>query len=361
MMGKKIRLKKDEGGYALALVLILLILIGLIIGPLLVLMTTTLMSAYRHEEGMLGFYAADAGIEDAAYKIQHEDGNLPEDVGFSYGYPEYPALYVNDSEVHVAIQRVSSEDPDDEVYMITSTATSGGGSTTVESYVKADRVDLSSFADHAITTNGEVTWQPPGADPPIDPPDSIEYDPEYWPTAEEVAAYFWEDVKNLTPFPSATIDVKYTDSIGPLYRNDSLTIKSTSSEDKTATLGGTVYVTGDLAILPGWTLNLNDKTIFVEGSITKLQCKLRGSGSIIAVGNIEFKPNIDSDPNEFIFVMSIGGTVTFEPQDDFFGAVAGDVKVQLRPDATVTLGDSSGFEWPSGGVAALDTLTYTIQ
>ena len=106
-MGKKVRLRKDEGGYALALVLILLILVGLIIGPLLLLMTTSLMSAYRHEEGMLGFYAADAGIEDAAYKIQidyclDEEHCLPQDTD------DDPLVYtiedVNGNDVEVNIQ-----------------------------------------------------------------------------------------------------------------------------------------------------------------------------------------------------------------------------------------------------------------
>lgn len=103
-MGKKVKLRKDEGGYALALVLILLILVGLIIGPLLLLMTTSLMSAQRHEEGMLGFYAADAGIEDAAYKIQHNDPNLPQNAD------DEPLIYtmedVNGSEVRVRVEKL---------------------------------------------------------------------------------------------------------------------------------------------------------------------------------------------------------------------------------------------------------------
>jgi len=103
-MGKKVKLRKDEGGYALILVLILLILVGIIIGPLLLLMTTSLMSAYRHEEGMLGFYAADAGIEDAAYKIQADDGNLPQNAD------DDPLVYivedVNGNDVTVTIEKI---------------------------------------------------------------------------------------------------------------------------------------------------------------------------------------------------------------------------------------------------------------
>ena len=104
MMGKKVKLRKDEGGYALILVLILLILVGIIIGPLLLLMTTSLMSAYRHEEGMLGFYAADAGIEDAAYKIQNADGNLPQNADDEPLV--YPIEDVNGNDVTVTIEKI---------------------------------------------------------------------------------------------------------------------------------------------------------------------------------------------------------------------------------------------------------------
>ena len=356
---KKVKLRKGEAGYALVLVLILLILIGLIIVPLLLLMTTTLMSAYRHEEGMLGFYAADAGIEDAAYKIRHDDPSLP-DIGAPYIYfieDEYgEVVEINDCTVEVTIEGIA--DPSDEVYKITSTATSDGGSTTVESYVKADRVDLSGFGDNAITTNGTVTIMPGS-----EVEGGIEDNPDYWPTAEQLSAYFLAQVDDSQPFLDNTIDVKYTHNIGPLYRDGSLTIKSTSSEEETATLNGTVYVTDDLTILPGWTLNLNDQTIYVEGSITKLQCTIIGSGSIIAVGDIDFSPNISSEGDDFVLLMSVEGTVTFYPGDTFYGSVAGDVWVTLQPGTTLTWVDPEGvgFELPSGGLAELDIRTYTIQ
>ena len=360
-MRKKVKLRKDEGGYAFVLVLILLILIGLIIGPLLLLMTTTLKSSHYHEEWMLSFYAADAGIEDAAYKIRHDDPNLP-DIGVPYIYfieDEYgEVLEINDSDVEVTIDRI--EDPDDEVYKITSIATSGGGSTTVESYVKADRVDLSGFGDNAITTNGEVTIMP-GSEVEGD----IEYDPDYWPTAEQLAAYFWEDVEDETPFASGTIDVDDYSSIGPLYRDGSLDIFS-SQEDVTLTLTGTVYVTGDLDIgktNQDFTLDLSGQSIFVEGEIDiGGKCTITGSGCIIAVGDVFFLPNISSEEGDFVFLMSVEGTVTFQPNGDYYGSVAGDVEVTLQPGSSLTFVDpeGSGFEFPSGGIAELDIRTYTI-
>jgi len=380
-MGKKVRLRKGEAGYALVLVLILLILIGLIIGPLLLLMTTSLMSAYRHEEGMLGFYAADAGIEDAAYKIQNEDPSLP-DIGGTYTYfikDEYDVvLEINDSAVEVTIEGI--DDPSDEVYKITSTATSSNGDATVESYIKADRVDLSGLADNAISSNNDVTLQPGSqiygdiqydGDPPIDPDQvdgDITTDPiEYWPTAEQLSAYFWEDVKDETPFASDTIDVDDYSGIGPLYRDGNLNVDNTG-DPGTLQLNGTVYVTGNLIFdQPGtpnaYTIALNGQTIYVEGNITfpADRVAISGPGAIIAVGDITFQPSISGA--DFVFVMSIEGWVWFKPQGDFYGSVAGDVEVQLQPNTTLTWVDpeGAGYDLPAGGKAVLDIRTYTIQ
>jgi hypothetical protein len=55
----------QSGQSALAIVLILLLLCGLVIGPLLAFMGTGLKAGQMHEEKTEGYYAADAGIEDA--------------------------------------------------------------------------------------------------------------------------------------------------------------------------------------------------------------------------------------------------------------------------------------------------------
>ena len=83
---KKVQLRKDEAGYALIWVLVVLILAGIILVPLLLLMTAGLTSSHHHEERMVRFYSADAGIEDAAYKIQNDDENLPQNAGDTYPY-----------------------------------------------------------------------------------------------------------------------------------------------------------------------------------------------------------------------------------------------------------------------------------
>jgi hypothetical protein len=61
---------RDEKGQALLIVLILLLVGGLIIAPLLGYMSTGLKAGKIHEERMQELYAADAGVEDALYKIK---------------------------------------------------------------------------------------------------------------------------------------------------------------------------------------------------------------------------------------------------------------------------------------------------
>ncbi|MBA7702872.1 hypothetical protein ES703_111647 [subsurface metagenome] len=110
----------------------------------------------------------------------------------------------------------------------------------------------------------------------------------------------------------------------------------------TVPLGGTIYVTGDLNFAqPGtpkaYTIDLDYNTIFVEGSITfpSQRVSIKGSGCIIAIGDINFQPVMEANPGDFVFVCSLTGTVNFQPQGDFYGSIAGDVEVNLQPDSTI--------------------------
>lgn len=88
---------RDEKGQALILVLILLLVGGLITAPLLGFMSTGLMVGQVFENKMDGLYAADAGIEDALWKIMND--------------PSYPNSYqltdVNGMLVDVVIVEVT--------------------------------------------------------------------------------------------------------------------------------------------------------------------------------------------------------------------------------------------------------------
>lgn len=103
-MGKRIKPTRNEAGFALVWVLVLLLVAGLILAPFLILMTTGIRSAHFHEDVMLAFYAADAGIEDAVYKILNQDANLPptaDDPPYQYTIAD-----VNGNQVTVAIENI---------------------------------------------------------------------------------------------------------------------------------------------------------------------------------------------------------------------------------------------------------------
>ena len=83
---------RDEKGNVLILVLILLVVGGLILTPLLGLMSTGLLAGQVYERKMQEYYAADAGVEDALLRIK--DGDIPSEPYF---------LRVNEKDVRVTI------------------------------------------------------------------------------------------------------------------------------------------------------------------------------------------------------------------------------------------------------------------
>jgi hypothetical protein len=84
MKGAVKRLIRDEKGQALILALMLLAVGGLIITPLLGLMSTGLFTGEAYEIKMHELYAADAGVEDALWRIKNVE--LADFLG---GYDEY--------------------------------------------------------------------------------------------------------------------------------------------------------------------------------------------------------------------------------------------------------------------------------
>ena len=106
--------KGESGWGALAIVLMLLLVGAVILTPLLFFITTGLKSGQVYESKMQEFYAADAGVEDAIWRIMY--GNL----SASYSLGEE----INDRNVTVTIK-----DNGGGIYLITSTATSDDGGT----------------------------------------------------------------------------------------------------------------------------------------------------------------------------------------------------------------------------------------
>jgi hypothetical protein len=186
----------------------------------------------------------------------------------------------------------------------------------------------------------------------VNDPDGIDTSPvEGWPAVDDLIEYYWPYVSGLDPleYPDDEIDLKDTDTISPsgeaLYRVGDLTIKNTGAPEALGTLEGVVYVTGDVEFKqPGnkdYDIYLNGWTIFALGeiSIPSERCTLHGPGCIIAVGDIQFQPKMasvdDLTEDDLIFVMSVEGTVTFQPHGEFYGSVAGNVDVGLQPGSSL--------------------------
>jgi Tfp pilus assembly protein PilX len=375
-------LARDEKGAALIIALILLLIGGLISAALLGHMGSGILASQVHERRTAELYAADAGVEDAIWKIQHGETPVCPANPEAWCYPAAsdPPIVVNGKSLQICIEYL----PDEGTYKITSVAATvddGGtaaiGSTTaVESYISFSYMDFSSLLDNAIVSYDTIKIQPnnvvngdvwlPIADEEhlvnkgiINGTVKDEEDVELiWPTAEQLSPYYWKDVEHLETeaYPDGyVIDITGTSEeapyvIGPLLAAGDLTING----DGWIELDGTVYLKGTLFTNPTPEIHvaLEGHTIFAEGDI-KLNpgVWLHGSGCIIAVGDIVFQPNLDTEGENFVLVMSLEGEVQFNPGTDFTGCVAGNVDVQLQPGNTINWvsPEGKGLNFPMGG------------
>jgi len=370
---------RDEKGQTLVMVLILLLIGGLIIGPLLSYMGTGLITGNIYEKRTDELYSADAGVEDAIWKIQNNDGYLPCNPGSEPR--NYTILDVNGKSIEVSIDYAGEG-----TYKITSiAATDDDGNTaaidsatTIEAYLSVSYLDLSSLLDNAIVSqytidiqpgteiNGDI-WLPDEDDLELPPPHQWSHNGTVkdeddgliiWPTAEQLSSYYWDDVKHLEEEaypdgyvmnipPEPTEEDPYP--IGPLLADGDLTIKG----DGWIRLEGTIYVKGNLNFNPTPAINidLNKQTIFAEGEIhVNPGVTIYGSGCIIAIDYVDFQPMIASAEDEFVLVMSITDEVWFHPNGDFTGCIAGDANVQLSPGGTINWIDPEGMglDFPMG-------------
>ena len=390
------KLIRDEKGAALIVALILLLVAGLIAAPLLAHMGTGLVTGEIYETRTAELYAADAGVEDAIWKIQHDSipaENWTESDDhpgwWVYEYPE--ALIVNDKGVDITLYK-QDLDPtcgEELVYRILATAMTedGGGvasipsTTTVEAYLRATYMDFSSLLDNALVSqdtiiiqpgtevNGDV-WLPDEDDLTIQPPgteigeaiNGTVKDQDYmtvtWPTFDQLSGYYWDDVKHLEEeaypdgyvmnIPGGTTE-EDPYIIGPLLAAGDLTITG----DGWIKLDGTIYVQGTLFTNPTPEIHvaLEGHTIFVEGDINLLPgVWLHGSGCIIARYDIDFRPNLDTEGENFVLVLSLEGEVQFNPGTSFTGCIAGDALVQLQPGNTISwvTPEGKGLDFPMG-------------
>jgi len=166
-----------------------------------------------------------------------------------------------------------------------------------------------------------------------------------WPDTQEWQQFFLNQV-TAAPDPGGEIDlIDYAvgDYLGPFYRigwggdldidntGDAVTVK--------LAFGAVIYITGDLRFMQSGTgreyvIDMNWGTIFVEGNIDfpPQNVGLKGSGCIIAIGDINFQPEMVAEPDNYILVCSLEGFNWFKPQGDFYGSIAGRTYCDLNPN-----------------------------
>jgi len=376
------KLIRDEKGAALVMALILLLIGGLISAPLLSYMGTGLLAGEVYEARTAELYAVDAGVEDAIWKIQNEDGYLP----CSPGSPprNYTITDINGKNVDITITSVALFQGIGNLtgtYRVESTTTGNGSGTQIEAYIEGVNIygDYGDVLGQVLTSQEEIELKP-GTN--VTPPDGeqgpLEYYGDPWPTAEELIDFYLDDVEDGTHYYEDTvIDIAGVDTeLGPLYVEGELTIKNSSTTPATLILTGTIYSTEETSICYGtsqnkdMTLDLNDQTIFVASNSTgsgqealKIgdKCTLVGSGSIIALGDIYFKPNTEAGVTDPVFVFSVLGTTSVQPNGDFYGSIAGSVEIELQPGTSVNYPESGGWSDDINFLIGVKKLVFSID
>jgi hypothetical protein len=317
---------KNEKGQVLPLVLILLVLGATLLAGSLTYAATTVNTSGISVTNMEQFYAADAGAKDAIWRFKHDYWTMTGNVGAgTYTYNPSP---VNGQELEVTSTFYSKG-----IYKIVCEAYSKGRSTTVEYFITG----VSVFFTNPAVAAGSVDDLPSGE---LVPNKKIE-NYEYFPTTASLRTFYQSPPHPaLTHVAGGAVDTTGDISRGDLYYEGDLSVAGTG----TLTLTGNLFVDGNIDFTNStWTVNLNGHTIYCTGEITQAKKKgyFDGPGCIIAEGNIGLWPQSTAGyEDEYIFIMSVLGSVDIQPNGSFYGSVAGGgggVSITLQPGAKVSL------------------------
>ncbi|MBM4446998.1 MAG: hypothetical protein FJ023_06555 [Chloroflexi bacterium] len=339
------RILKKESGQVLPMALVLMVLGGLLVVPVLSLMTTNLTANREIVENTLGIYAADAGIMDAFWKVGNGIALFASDN--SYDLTEE----VNGMTVTVELQNLEVD-----LYTIRSTARLNGE---IKSVIEAQAVAGSDFSwlfEHAITSSGSITTK--SSDVIYG---GILYQGTYdnnadvrtgevrqgtvtFPTEAQLSAYYLSNFSDNVcadpanycpdnPYSSSTYTVSGGTSSNPviipwLYCTGDLSINGSGY----AQLSGTIYVNGKfnfsdkdvILLLDGQTIyatyyqdpcpttpNASNSAVYFGPD-----CELHGPGCVIGVGHVEFQPKLGQG-NYLLGADDVDTGTTTDYQDRF--------------------------------------------
>jgi hypothetical protein len=362
------KITKNEQGQVLPLVLILLVLGSTLLAGTLAYGSASLKTSEINADRAKQLSSADAGIRYATWKLTNEWTVQDRLIDMNTGSSTQYFINENGKDVIVDIYCYRNQNYS-RIFKITSTASGNSSSTLIESWV----TKLSGLWENACTggESVDIWW---GGNTVVEGPVVFPYDTSLWP----FAAGDFRTIYSLQAGPKNPLsiqdnlwDVSVDGNILPSLYYDkasgTLDILNSSLSPVWAVLGNglppaggynsTIYVNGNLTIGKSgskeFTLDLNRNTIYVTGDLLiDASCKLVGSGCIIAQGQIQFKPNLESaSPSDFVFIMSLSDksySVQFQPSGNFYGSIAGNINVDLHPGNSVILTEppDDGLNFP---------------
>ena len=361
------KLVRDEKGAALILALILLLIGGLISAALLGHMGAGILAGEVHERRTAELYAADAGVEDAIWRIQSGEVTL------CTGQPIEPPfnINVNGKSVTVYIEYVGAG-----TYKITSVAITddGGGtaaidsSTMVEAYVEAMAFDLLSGA---LVSMSNIDFSK----------DCVVTGDVYYVGEITGKNYTHTEGEEILVPPSAFPTQEQNEAFAQTFKEEAL-VGGTHPGDMPINSDGTLgpkYITGNLYVEDKVTLNLAG-TIYVEGTIDfKKESEVTGSGSIVAVGDIYLSKLPDYGIEGDSIIMSLNGDIIFKKEATIEalvyapnGSVIVDKQltvegsiiagyIDIKKDAYLTyVSKGTSFEFPPVVVYGAEIQSYNI-
>jgi len=360
---------KDERGQVVLLALILLLISGLMAAPLLAHMGTGLLTGQVYETKTAELYAADAGVEDAVWRIQSKAVNLTQ----CNDQVSYNITDVNSRTVGVTITYVSNATGI--LYRITSiaTAAASNSSTEVESYLKfTPGTDLNIF-DGALASSSTINLAK----------DSVVNGDVYHCGDLVTKPPFTLNGtdKGCAPFPSQTEN----EAFAKAFKDEALKGGTWPTTDITAdTTLGPKYIDGDLTISRGLTVTLAG-IVYVKGHI---RCEniltITGTGSIVAEGYIYFKKlaaytvtgdsiimslNSDitikkSEPDHTLTINALiyapNGLISFDKDMTVYGGVVGE-SIVVDMDGAFTYVPKTSWDFPGGLPGSFEIKTYNVS
>jgi hypothetical protein len=374
-------LREDRKGNVLILVLILLVVGALILTPLLGLMSTGLMSGQVYEKKTDELYAADAGVEDAIWRIQTDTLTWTNNSSGPWQLP------VNGKNVSVEVHR---EDLDPQcgvyyTYQILSTAvTDDGGdtaaiesSTEVEAYVELVVFDLLSGA---LVSSGDIAFHKDcvvsgdvyyvgnitGKDYTHTEGEELRISPGLFPTQAENQAFadeLEEEARAGGTYngTGGNMNISESGNLGPIYVPGNLDI----SKEVAINLKGVVYVKGHISCAKTLTVTGGGSIIAEEYIyLSKLADYAVTGDSIIMslTGDITLKK---SDPDDALSINALiyapNGTISFDKDMTVAGSVIG-AGIQTDKDGSFTyVSKGTSFEFFDPVIVGAKIRTYTIN